>query len=75
MHKMPATIRGVRSRLPTAPIEKQHPSQNINRTFPITPKKKTVALFSDSIPRGMNIKHLNSHVKEGKRKNTLKSNP
>ena len=33
MHKMPPTINDVRSRLPTAPTEEQHPIQNSNSTF------------------------------------------
>ena len=43
MHKKPSTITDIRSRLPTAPAEEQHPIQNINCTFSIKviPKKKT----------------------------------
>ena len=68
MHKMPPTINNVRSRLPVAPTEEQRPIQNINSTClnaTIT-KKKIIALFSDSIPLGMKMKHLNSQVKEGR---------
>ena len=28
--------------------------------------KKNIALFSDNIPQGIKIEHLNSHAKEGK---------
>ena len=43
MHKKPSTITDIRSRLPTAPTEEQHPIQSINCTFSIKviPKKKT----------------------------------
>ena len=47
---------GVRSRLPIAPTEKQHPIENINSAFAVIPKKKNFALFSDIIPREMKIK-------------------
>ena len=42
MHKMPCTINGVRSRLPTAPTEEQSPIQNINSAYSnaVIPKKK-----------------------------------
>ena len=62
MQKMPSTINNVRSKLPTAPKEEQSPIQNINSTYSnaVIPKKKNIALFSDSIPRGMKMKHLNS---------------
>ena len=68
MHKMPPTINDVRSRLTTAPTEEQSPIQNINSTYSnaVIPKKKNIALSSDSIPRGIKIKHLNSRVKEGR---------
>ena len=58
---MSPTINYVRSRLPTAPTEKQRPIQNIKNTFStaVIPKKKNIALFSDSVPRGMKMKHLN----------------
>ena len=62
---MSATINKVRSRLPAAPTEEQHPIQNISSTFPTIPKKKKIALFSDSVPRGMKMKQVNSQVKEG----------
>ena len=50
----------------TAPTEEQHPIQNINSTFPngTIPKKENIAPFLDSVPRGMEMKHLNSQVKE-----------
>ena len=62
MDKMPPTINDVRSRLPTAPTEEQSPIENIKSTCSnvVMPKKKKFALFSDSIPRGMKMKHLNS---------------
>ena len=65
MHKMPPTINDVRSRLPTAPTEEPSPIENIKSTYSnvVMPKKKKLALFSDSIPRGMKMKHLNSQVK------------
>ena len=68
MQKMPPTINDVRSKLPTAPTEEQSPIQNINSTYSkaVIPKKKNIALFSESIPRGMKLKHLNSQVKEGR---------
>ena len=67
MHKMPPTINEVRSKN-KEPTEEQSPVQNINRTYSnnVIPKKKNIALFSDSIPRGMKMKHLNSQVKEGR---------
>ena len=67
MHKMPPTINDVRRyKVPTAPAEEQHPIHNINSTFfnATIPKKKNISLFSDSIPRAMKIKHLNSQVKD-----------
>ena len=68
MHKMSSTINDVRSRLPTAPPEEPSPIQNIQSTYSnaVIPKKKTIALFSDSIPREIKMKHLNSQVKEGR---------
>ena len=62
MQKMPPNTNDVRSKLPTAPTEEQSPIQNINSTYSnaVIPKKKNIALFSDSIPRGMKMKHLNS---------------
>ena len=65
---MPPTINDVRSRLPTAPTEEKSPIQNINSTYSkaIIPKKKSIALFSDSILRGIKTKHLNSQVNEGR---------
>ena len=68
MHNMHPIINDVRSRLPTAPTEEQHPIQNINSTFSyaVIPKKKNIALFLDTIPRGVKMKHLNSQVKEGR---------
>ena len=68
MHKMPPTINNVKLRLPTAPAEEQRPIQNMNSAFSnaVTPKKKSIAFFSDSIPRGMKMKHLNSQMKEGR---------
>ena len=68
MYKMLLTINGVRSRLPTTPTGEQYPIQNIKSTFSnaVTPKKKNIALFLDSIPRGMKMRHLNSQVKEGR---------
>ena len=58
MHKMPPTIKEAKSRLPTAPTEEQDSINNIKSTFVnvIIPKKKNIALFSDSIPRGMKMK-------------------
>ena len=66
MHKMPPTINDVRSRLPSVPTEEQHPTQNIKGTFSsaVIPKMKNFALFSNSIFRGMKLKHLNSQVNE-----------
>ena len=68
MHIMPHTISGIRSRLPTAPTETQSPIQNINSTYSnaVISKKKSIALFSDSIPQGIKMKHLNPQVKEGR---------
>ena len=68
MHKMPPTINDVKSRLTTAPTEEQSPIQNINSTYSnaVIPKKKNIAHFLDSIPRGIKMKHLNSQVKEGR---------
>ena len=59
---MPPNTNDVRSKLPTAPTEEQSLIQNINSTYSnaVIPKKKNIALFSDSIPRGMKMKHLNS---------------
>ena len=59
-------INDVRSTLPTARTEEQNPIQNINSTYSnaVIPKKKSIALFSDSIPRGIQMKHLNSQVKQ-----------
>ena len=53
MHKMPPLINAVRSRLPAAPREDQSPIQNINSTYSnaVIPKKKTIAIFSDSMFR------------------------
>ena len=67
-HKISPTINDVRSRLPTASTEEQSPIQNVNSTYSnaVIPKKKNIALFSDSIPRGIKMKHLNSQVKEGR---------
>ena len=50
----------------TAPTEEQNPIQNINSTFPnaAVPEKENIAPFLDSVPRGMEMKHLNSQVKE-----------
>lgn len=61
MHKIPPSVNGVGSSLPTAPTEEQLPIRNINSTFPnaIIPKKK-------SIPRGMKIKQLNFQLKEAR---------
>lgn len=58
MHKIPPNISGVRSRLPTAPTEKQHTIQNISSTFPnaTIPKKKNTALSLDSISGGIEMK-------------------
>ena len=67
MHKMPPIINDVRRyKVPIAPAEEQHPIHNINSTFfnATIPKKKNISLFSDSIPRAMKIKHLNSQVKD-----------
>ena len=66
MYKMPPTINDVRSKLPTAPTEEQRSILNIKSTFSnaAIPKKKNIALFSGSIPRGTKMKHLNSNVKE-----------
>ena len=68
MHKMPPTINDVRSRLITAPTEEQSLIQNFNSTYSnaVIPKKKNIALFWDSIPRGMKMKHLNFQVIEGR---------
>ena len=68
MYKLPPTINDVRSRLPTAPTEEQRPIQNINSTYSnaVIQKKKSIALFSESILLGMQMKHLNSQVKEGR---------
>ena len=68
MHKMPPTINGFRSRLPTTPSEEQRPFQNINSTLPneIVPKKKNIALSSESILTGMKMIQVNSQVKEGR---------
>ena len=68
MHKMSPTINDVMSRLPAAPIEEQSPIQKINSAYSkaVIPKKKNIALFSGSTPRGMKMKHLNSQVKEGR---------
>ena len=65
---MPPTINDVRSRLPTAPTEEQSPIHNINSTYSnaVLPKKKNIALFSDSIPPGIKMKHPNFQVKEGR---------
>ena len=65
---MPPNTNDVRSKLPTAPTEEQSPIQNINSTYSnaVIPKKKNIALFSDSIPRGMKMKHLNFQVIEGR---------
>ena len=62
IHKMPSRYNDVT----TAPTEEQHPIQNINSTFPngTIPKKENIAPFLDSVPRGMEMKHLNSQVKE-----------
>ena len=62
MDKMPPTINDLKSKLPTAPTEEQSPIQNINSTYSnaVIPKKKSIALFSDSIPGGMKMKHLTS---------------
>ena len=67
MHKMTPTINNVRSRLPAAPTKEHYPIQNINRKFSnvVILNKESIALFLDSIPRGMKTKHLNSQVKEG----------
>ena len=32
----------------------------------VTPKKGNIALFSDSVPRGMNIKEINRQIQSGK---------
>ena len=50
----------------TAPTEEQRPIQNINSTFAnaAIPKKENIATFLDSIPRGIEKKHVNSQVKE-----------
>ena len=63
---MPPTINNVRSRLTTAPKGEQSPIQNINSTYSnaVIPKKKNIALFSNSIPREMKMKHLSSQVNE-----------
>ena len=68
MQKMSPAINDVRSRLPTAPTEEQRPIQNINSPIynAVIPKKKNIPLFSDGMPRGMEMKHLNSQVKEGR---------
>ena len=68
MHEMPPTINDARSKLPTAPTAEQSLIQNINSTYSnaVLPKKKNIALFSDSMPRAMKMKHLNSQVKEGR---------
>ena len=65
---MPTTINDIRSRLPTPPTEKQSSIQNINSTYSnaVIPKEKNIALFSDSILRGIKMKHLNYQVKEGR---------
>ena len=67
MHKMTPTINNVRSRLPAAPKKEHYPIQNINSKFSnvVIPNKENIALFLDSIPRGMKMKLLNSQVKEG----------
>ena len=59
---MPPTINDLKSKLPTAPTEEQSPIQNINSTYSnaVIPKNKNIAFFSDSIPGGMIMKHLNS---------------
>ena len=64
--KMPPTINDVRSRLSTAPTEEQSPIHNINSTYSnaVISKKRNIALFSDSIPRGTKINHVNSQMKE-----------
>ena len=68
MHEMPPTINDVRSKLPTAPAAEQSLIQTVNSTYSnaVLPKKKNYALFSDSMPRAMKMKHLNSQVKEGR---------
>ena len=65
MHKMPPTINDVRSRLPTTPREEQRLIQNISSIFSnaVIPKKKNIAIFLDSIPRGMKMKYLKSQMK------------
>ena len=62
IHKMPS----LHSDVTTAPTEEQRPIQNINSTFAnaAVPKKENIATFLDSIPRGIEKKHLNSQVKE-----------
>ena len=67
MHKMTPTINNVRSRLPAAPTKEHYPIENINSKFSnvVIPNKENIALFLDSIPRGMKMKLLNSQVKEG----------
>ena len=68
IHKMSPAINDVRSKLPAAPTEKQSHIQDINSIYSnaVIPKKKNIALFSDSIPRGMKIKRLKSWRKEGR---------
>ena len=58
MYQMLPLINNVRSRLPTAPTEKQHTIQNISSTFPnaTIPKKKNTALSLDSISGGIEMK-------------------
>ena len=55
------------NRLPAAPTEEQHSIQKINSisSNAVIPKKKHIALFLVSIPRGIKMKHLSSQVKEG----------
>ena len=72
MHKMPPTNNDVRSKLPTAPTEKQSPIQNINSTYcnTVIPKKKNWTFFGQYTSRDQNER--SKFPGEG-RKNTLKS--
>ena len=68
IRKMPPTFDDVRSRLPKTPTEEQCPIQYIKSTFSkaAIPKKQNIALFSESIPRGIKMKHLDFQVKNGR---------
>ena len=71
-HKMPPTIRDIRSRLPTAPTEKQHPIQNINSTFSNAAIQRNCTFFGQYTLRDENE---TSKFPVEARRNTLKNIP